>query len=342
MGKVITICDIAKEAGVSISTVSRVLTGNAKVREDKQRRIREIIDKYDFHPNMLARGLIQTRTMQIGIITADVCNPFYSCMFVSCEKAANALGYTLLLSDSFGERDKEFKLLEKMVGQRVDAIILIGGSVDNLITDSEYADKVNLITNQIPVIITGRLDGTNCSRVNIDSDRAMVLVMDYFISCGYKKIAFAGGSPTVKFTTDLRACYHKLLKSYGLEYRQEFDVTNQYYDESGGYAAMCRILEHQEKPDAVIAVNDLTAVGVMRAIAEHHMSVPGDIGVISFDNTYITTLTNPQLTSVGYDYAGYGRIIIENAISALSGDRLSHETLIEPELVIRQSCRILR
>jgi len=340
MGKAITICDIAKEAGVSISTVSRVLTGNARVKEDKKQRIQEIIDKYDFHPNMLARGLIQTRTMQIGIITADVCNPYYSAMFVSCEQAANALGYTLLLSDSFSERKKEFELLEKMVGQRVDAIILIGGTVDGLVTDTEFAGKVNLITNQIPVIITGRLDGTNCSRVNINGNRAMELVMEYLVSCHYSSIAFAGGSPLVKFTTDLRAAYRKLLNSYGLAYNEAFDVPDLHYDENGGYAAMTQILKEKERPDAVIAVNDFTAVGVMRAISEHHLRIPDDIGVISFDNTYIAPLVTPKLTSVGYNYAEYGRIIIENAIAAIAGDGIPHETLIEPELAIRQSCRV--
>lgn len=339
MGKAITICDIAKEAGVSISTVSRVLTGNARVKEDKKQRIREIINKYDFHPNLLARGLIQTKTMQIGIITADVCNPYYSAMFVSCEKAANSLGYTLLLSDSFGDRGKEFELLEKMVSQRVDAIILIGGLVDELVTDTEFAEKVNLITNQIPVIVTGRLDGTNCSRVNIDGNRAMELVMEYLISCRYKKIAFAGGSPTVKFTTELRAAYHKLLKSYGFQYNPAFDVPNQYYDENGGYAAMSQILKEKELPDAVIAVNDLTAAGVMRAVTEHHLRIPEDIGVISFDNTYIAPLVTPQLTSVGYNYDEYGKIIVKNAVAAIAGDGVPHETLIEPEIAIRQSCR---
>ncbi len=340
MGKVITICDIAKEAGVSISTVSRVLTGNARVKDDKKQRIQEIINKYDFHPNQLARGLIQTKTMQIGIITADVCNPYYSAMFVSCEKAANSLGYTLLLSDSFGDRRKEFELLEKMISQRVEAIILIGGLVDELVTDTEFAEKVNLVTNQIPVIVTGRLDGTNCSRVNIDGNRAMELVMEYLISCRYKKIAFAGGSPTVKFTAELRAAYHKLLKSYGFSYNPAFDVPNEYYDENGGYAAMTQILKEKELPDAVIAVNDLTAAGVMRAATEHHLRIPDDIGIISFDNTYIAPLVTPQLTSVGYNYAEYGETIVKNAVAAISGDGVPHETLIEPVLAVRQSCRV--
>jgi len=245
MGKAITICDIAREAGVSISTVSRVLTGSARVKEDKKKRISDIIGKYDFHPNLLARGLIRTKTRQIGIITDDVCNPYYSALFVSCERAADALGYTILLSDSFGEREKEFRLLEKMVSQRVDALILIGGLVDGLVTDTEFAERVNLVTNQIPVIVTGRLDGTSCSRVNVDGNRAMELVMEYLTSCRYKKIAFAGGSPAVKFTTDLRAAYRKLLKSYGLAYVPEFDVQNEQYDASGGYEAMSQLLNQK-------------------------------------------------------------------------------------------------
>ncbi len=338
MQKNITIVDIAKEAGVSISTVSRVLTGNARVKEEKKQRIQQIINKYDFHPNMLARGLINTKTHVIGILCADIRNPYYAALCVTCEQAANENGYNIMLCNSFGDRLKEFELLDNLARQRVDAIILLGGAADDLVTDHEYAEKVNTISDQIPVVITGRLDGTPCSRINIDATEAMTQVMNYISTIpSFKKIAFAGGRSDVIFTVGLRACFRKMLRQLKLEYIPEFDVTNLHYDETGGLEAMDTILSHG-KPDVVICVNDFTAVGVLKSLSNHHLKVPQDISVISFDDTFISTLTTPHLTSISYNYVEFGNQLIESAINLINGKSAAAETLIHTTLVIRDSC----
>ncbi|MCI5523192.1 MAG: LacI family transcriptional regulator [Spirochaetia bacterium] len=340
MKKSITVVDIAREAGVSVSTVSRVLTGNAKVSESKSIAIKKIIEKYNFHPNALARGLINTKSNMIGILAADIRNPYYSALFVSCENAALERGYNLTLFNSFSDRLKEFELIEKIAQQRVDALILLGGAPDDLVTDTEFADKINIISDSIPVLITGRLDGTNCTRININNQKAMSLVMEYISSHKHlKKVAFAGGSSRVYSTSILRSCYKNLLRQYGLEYIPEFDVQNNRYDDDGGYEAMNTILSNNTVPDVVIAINDFAAVGVMRSINEHNLRIPDDISIISFDDTYISTLVTPHLTSISYNYWAFGETIIENAIRLIDGKEVPPELLIEPKLIIRDSCR---
>ena len=165
MGKNITIRDIAREAGVSISTVSRVLTGSANVKDEKKKEILRIIEKYDFQPNMLARSLIQTQTMQIGFIVADICNPYYSAVFAACEQSANEHGYTLLMMDSFSEQKKEIELLGKLERQQVDAIIMLGGSVDSNQPQVAFKEKIRSVNGRIPIIITGNMEGVDCPRV---------------------------------------------------------------------------------------------------------------------------------------------------------------------------------
>ncbi len=341
MKKNITIVDIAKEAGVSIATVSRVLTGNAKVNKEKKEKINEIIKKYDFHPNILARGLIQTKTNTIGILTADIRNPYYSSLFVSCEKAAAAHGYYLTLCNSFGDSLREFELIDNLAHQKVDAIILIGGAPDNLYTDFEYAEKVNRITDSIPVLVTGRLDGTNCTRINIDPLKSIQLVMDYIAqNKNFKKIGFIGGSKKVIFSVELRTGFKKFLHQYDLEYYPEFDIANDHYDDIGGYLAMNQILSRSDRPDIVIAVNDFTAVGAMRAISEHNLKIPDDISIISFDDTFIASLMNPPLTSVSYNYGLFGYTIIENAIRLIQKkEDVPPVTYLQPKLIVRDSCR---
>lgn len=168
-GKTITIYDIAREAGVSASTVSRVLTNKARVRPEKRERILKLIEKYNFTPNAMARGLVDTRSKVIGIIVSDVRNPFYSEMFVACEQAARKRGYTVLLYNSLREAELEIHLLEKLQEQRVDAVIQAGGKVDDLVSDPEYVDLVNSFPGRTPMVVTGKLDGTECYQVQIDA-----------------------------------------------------------------------------------------------------------------------------------------------------------------------------
>ena len=135
--KNVTIYDIAKESGVSPATVSRVLTNNAKVSEEKRERVQQVIDKYNFKPNVLAKELSNARRQVIGMITADIRNPFYSELFVACEEVADQRGYTLLVCDGFSDRSREKRQLTKLANEKVDAVIQIGGAVDDLVTALE-------------------------------------------------------------------------------------------------------------------------------------------------------------------------------------------------------------
>ena len=339
--KSVTIYDIAIEAGVSPATVSRVLTGSAKVSRAKKERVENIIRKYDFKPNALARGLSETKSNTIGMIVADIRNPFYATLFVECERAATRFGYTLMVCNTLGEPELENRYLEKMYEQRVDAIIKVGGRVDELVSDIAFVDHVNRIANTIPVIITGKLDGSDCYRVNIDEMQAMELLMRYMISLGHQDIALIGGRGNVQSTVDKRSRYKQLLKRYGINVRKEYIVEGKKYDDESGYQCMQKLFELDHLPSAVIAINDFTAVGAMRAIHERGIAIPDDISVASFDNTFIAEVTTPKLTSISYNYQEFGEKIIDTAMKAIRGEETTRIQLIPSELVIRDSCRKL-
>jgi DNA-binding LacI/PurR family transcriptional regulator len=154
----VTIYDIAQEAGVSPATVSRVLTNSARVSESKRLRVEEVIRKHDFRPNAVARSL-STSTRLLGLMTADIRNPFYAALAVECEKAATEKGYTVLLCNMLNDKDVEVAHLEKLSAQRVEAIIQIGCRVDDLATDPSYAARVNRVAKNIPFVSSGKLDG---------------------------------------------------------------------------------------------------------------------------------------------------------------------------------------
>ncbi len=334
--KNITIYDIAREAGVSAATVSRVLTNNANVRPEKKQKVQALIEKYNFKPNAMAKGLSDTRNKVIGIMVADVRNPFYAEVFLACELAAEKAGYTVLLYNSLGETDREKQHLELFYEQRVSAVIQLGGRVDDLVSDADYVEIVNQFTSNIPLVVSGKLDGTLCYQVQIDAVKAVDLLMEHLIDLGHRRIALASGRLSVLSTYDKYQRYKQILKNYQIDFRDEYVVEGR-YNYYGGYEAMEKLFQCGELPTAIIAINDYAALGIMNNIQEHGLRVPQDIAVASYDNTQLSEILSPRLTSVDYQYDVFGSKLVETAITAAEGGEVSRIQLVTPKLMVRES-----
>lgn len=337
--KTITIYDIAREAGVSAATVSRVLTNSANVRKEKREKVQSLIDKYNFKPNALAKGLSDTKSKVIGMITADVRNPYYAAVFVACENAAREAGYTMLLCNSLGVMEQEVSQMEMLEQQRVDVIIQMGGRVDDLVSNQEYVDKVNRLTKTIPMVVAGKLDGTGCYQVQIDAVQAAELVVEHLIGLGHRRIALVGGRRYVISTYEKYQQYLKILQRHGIEVREELIVDGD-YGINAGYEGMNHLIDAHIMPTAVVAINDFAAAGVMRSITEHGYRIPEDISVVSYDNTYICKLLTPRLTSVDYDYEKLGQKLVETAIAAVESQEnpaIPRLQYVTPTLFVRES-----
>ncbi|MBQ3791049.1 MAG: LacI family DNA-binding transcriptional regulator [Lachnospiraceae bacterium] len=334
--RTITIYDIAEEAGVSPATVSRVLTGNAHVRREKRERVQELIAKYNFVPNALAKGLSNTTTKSLGIVAADIRNPFYAAVFMACEQAAERLGYTVGLFNSLGKIENEEEQIERFRQQKADAIILLGGRVDDLVTHTAFAEHVREICRSTPVVVTGKLDRTPCYNVRIDASNAMRQLMEHLFELGHERIALVGGRLDVTSTYEKYQTYSSMLHARGIRESGDY-VVNGGYDYQSGYEGMNRLLKLKARPTAVVAINDFAATGILRSVVEHGLSIPGDISVVSFDNTYLSELSIPKLTTTDYDYDYFGRMIAETAIAAAEGRDPAPETRIETTLIVRES-----
>ena len=335
-GRAVTIYDIAKEAGVSTATVSRVLTKRANVNQKKRETVEALIEKYNYRPNALARGLSDTKSKVIGIITADIRNPFYAETFVACEIAAKEAGYTVLLCNSFGMTEIEEEQLVMLQQQQVDVIIQLGGRADDLVSDLGYVEKVNNLTKYIPMVIAGKLDGTPCYQVRIDAKKAAELLLEYLIGMGHEKMVFIGGWKNVVSTYEKYQKYQEILGKYRIDFHED-DFIEGSYDYDTGYISMNQIFEKKCLPTAVIAINDFSAAGVVRSINEHGYNIPDDISVVSYDNAYIANLLMPKLTSIDYNYEMFGKELVETAISAAEGKPKPLLQRIIPTLVIRES-----
>ena len=215
-------------------------------------------------------------------------------------------------------------------------LILLGGRVDDLISDVEYVERINSVLMKIPIVVTGKLDGTKVYQVQLDAMKAMELFLEYLISLEHRHIAFVGGDLNVTSTFEKMQSYKQVLLKHKMVYQEELMELGGYNSDKG-YENMNKLLDKGVIPTAVIAINDFTAAGVIRSIVEHGYHIPDDISVVSYDNTYITELVMPKLTSIDYNYREFGKKLVHTAILAIEGENVIQKQLITPTLTIRES-----
>ncbi len=338
--KSITVYDIAKEAGVSPATVSRVLTSNAKVSEEKKKRVQDIIDKYDFEPNWLARSLSKQETNTIGMLVPDIRNPFYSTLFVECELVAARYGYNMILCNTINELSAEGIHLKNLVEKRVEAIIQVGGSVDEVNPDSEYIKLVNKISKKVPIIIAGELEGVdaNVYRITPTLNHGMEELLHYLLEKGHRKIALLGGRDTVIPTKRKRIAMEEILNKHGIQFIKEFIIDSEYSIE-GGYQVVEELLKLNELPTAIIAINDMAATGMIKALNRNGIRVPEDISIIGYDDTFFSEISTPKLTSMSYNLVYYAETIMETIRNIIQNKEVERLQYIPTTLEVRDSVK---
>ncbi len=333
----ITVYDIAREAGVSPATVSRVLTNNARVSEEKKKRVQEIINKYDFEPNSFARNLSKQESKTIGMIVPDIRSPYYSTLFVECEMEASRYGYNMILCNTINEISSESGHLHNLSEKRVDALIQVGGSADEVHPDSLYVNRLNKISRKIPIVIAGELAGANVYRVMTEKTHGMKELLSYLTGLGHREIALVGGRNTVIPTIRKREAYVEYFSEKEIPIRDEYIIETDYSVESG-YEGMQKLFSLNKLPTAVIAINELAAIGIYKALNEKGLRVPDDMSVVGYDNTYFSEITTPQLTCISYNLRTYAQIIMETIINIKSKQEDEKTKYIQTNLVVRSSC----
>lgn len=335
----ITIYDIAKMAGVSTSTVSRVLNGNVKVSEDKAERVRKIVEKHHFTLNPLAQNFYKQKTRNIGVIVPDIRNAFYSTLYVECEKEAEALGYRMILCNTMNNQESEIEQIMSMSQQRVDMILQAGGGADEVTPNPAYVSLISRIQKKTPVIVTSDIGELPCFRIVADDNEGMKQALQYLFELGHKAIALVGGSQSILPTHRKYQSFFSHMKIQGYPVFEPWMIASD-YSVQGGYQVFRKLMEQKVRPTAVITINDEVGFGFIQAAKESGLSVPGDFSVIGFDNTCYSTFTNPQLTTVDYNYLSFARQLME-VIGEVEEKKEPSMRNVKGHLVIRESCRAL-
>ena len=337
----ITITQIAQESGVSVATVSRFLNGKVPVSADKKARIEAVVKKYDFTPNALARGLISKRTMTLGVILPDITNPYFATIFQEVQRCAAEEGYSVYLCNTrFHHGDSpidETGYFRMMMDKKVDGILIIGGQLDMVEPNPAYKEALNKLAASIPVVAAGRaIPGVDCIFLDSENGSGVVTAYNYLASLGHKHIAFAGGQPGVTITETRLEAYKKAAASSGSAVQEDLISLSDYYLPDG-YQAAEALLTRETPFTAVIAMNDNVALGAIRAFADHGLSVPRDVALISCDRFYFADYTMPRLTSIHHHSRRWGQMVVRTLIQSIQGSTENARITFPPELIIGES-----
>ena len=304
---------------MSITTVSRALANSGKVKQETYSRIMRIVQKYHFQPNEAARILAESKTKIIGVMVSQIENPFYAHMFIWCERIAEMYGYSTILANSMGNLAYEHKLLDKLAAQQVAAVIQFGGNVDACVSDAEYVAKVTKLMRHTPFVVSGKLDGVRCCRVQINDSTGIRLAVTHLAQLGHRRIALIGGSEREVPAYQKAVEFRRLIDVYGLCRDEDFICIPGSSSDAAGYECMERLI----------------AKGKMA----HGFSVPEDVSIISFDDTFISRMLGRGLTTVSYDYELVCSALIAMAVSEIEKRTQESFRLVEPFLICRNSTR---
>lgn len=335
--KNITIYDIAKEAIVSVSTVSRVLNNTAPVKASTRDTITKIIEKYKFQPNALARSLIKKETGTIAMIVPDITNPFFPEVFGGAEYEAKKRGYTFFLCNTANEYSRESEYLTILREKRVDGIVFIGGRINLADCPPELLQEVMEAAETIPVVlVNGNLAKSGLHRIYTDEALGAALATQHLIDLGHRDIAFLGGLDYMTTTNQKVKAVKKKLEENQLKLRQEW-VQYGEFSIPGGRKLMNRLLDGKNRPTAVLCINDFTAIGAIKAATERGLQIPNDISIVGFDDSPLATAVIPELTTVTQNTNELGKIAVERIYQINNGMPAKRTTVLQPKLIVRQS-----
>lgn len=341
-----TITDIAKECGVSISTVSRVINNNPHVTEDTKRRVEEVIKKYNYSPNALARGLIYKQSMTIGMIVPDISNPYFYTIFNEIERAAHEANYSVFLCNTLFSASAHAKrnlhneetYFQMMIDKKVDGVLVAGGQLDLLNLSPSYLDALKHLSQSLPLVIIGKpIKGIDCFYLNRDDNSGIATALKYLASLGHKNIAFIGGEDGVVITQERIQMFKDTLVELGLPFQPELIELSDYYTPDG-YSATMNLLNKNIPFSAALTANDNVAIGALRAFADQGIKVPDDISLISCDQFHSADYLTPRLTSIDRHTDLFGKYIIQVLLSIINGSTDTPVLNIPYDLVKRESC----
>ena len=319
---------VAREAGVSASTVSRIINGTVNVSQGLKHAVEAAILKFDFRPNAAARGLALGKTSTIGVVAQAIDSPFYGEGLRGIEACLRQRGYApLFMSGNWREEDEE-RCMREFIARGVDGIIVFAGRLSD--------SRLKSYAKEVPIVVTGRrLRGQRLFSLQIDDRHGAILAVRHLIEHGHRRIAFIAGAENHPDAIERYDGYKRALEDAAITFDPRLVAVGD-WQENGGLRATLELLHSATQFTALFCVNDQTAYGACLALYRNGLSVPGDVSVIGFDDLPASQYRLPPLTSVRQSIGDLGDRSAQAILQLIDGKR----PRIEPpdvELVVRES-----
>jgi LacI family transcriptional regulator len=327
---VVTLEQVAELAGVSPSTVSRILNGTAAVSQLKKDAVQAAIQELGFRPNPVARGLAGGRTLSVGVVTQIISSPFYGEALLGIERELEQAGYVPLFVSGNWHEDDERKAIETLLSRRVDGVIVLAGRI----ADAELSK----VSDSLPVVVVGRqLSGPQLFSFGFDNRLGARLATQHLIEQGHRRIAFIAGDLMHDDAVERQNGYFDALAAAGIAQDTQLIVQSD-YTEAGGMLSVSRLLERDVRFTALFASNDQMAIGACLGLHRRNLRVPDDVSLVGFDDLIMARYAMPPLTTVRQSVYEIGIEAAKAMLDMLRGNT-PKAALPGPQLVVRESTR---
>lgn len=334
----VTIKDIARELGISPSTVSRALKDHPDISPETKKAVNELAEKLNYTPNIVALSLRQSKTNTIGVIIPELVHFFFSTVIAGIEDVAYSAGYNVIITQSNESLQREKTDIKALFNSRVDGMLI---SVSRETDNFEHID--NILAKGVPMVFFDRVYNTpNASKIIVDDLSGAREATLHLIDQGCKRIAHLEGAPNLEITKQRLEGYLQAHRERGIEVAKDLVMPAHLGTIEAGKEATRKLLAESERPDAIFATNDPTAMGAVQAIKEAGLRIPDDIAVVGFSNWFFTALLDPPLTSVdqpGFEMGQEAAKLLIRQIEQRTKDR---DAEVQPETKVLKTRLLVR
>lgn len=324
--------DVARVAGVSVTTVSHVLNGTRPVSQAATRRVRAAVERTGYVPNTLARSLARARTQSLGLAISGLANPYFTDVIAGVEAAAGRAGHTLLLAETREDPEQELRVVQALVQRRVDGLVLAPspGAADHAL---RY-----LAAQELPVVLLDRVADAGLDQVACESEEPTAGLVEHLAGRGHRRIGMVVGLAGLSTTEERLRGYRLGLARSGLPHDPAL-VADGGSHRDRARAAAHALLDLPAPPTALVSGNNFMTIGVLRALAERGLRVPEDVALVGFDDFDWADLLAPRLTVVAQPTGELGRRAVELLLARLDDPRRPARTVRLPATFVhRDSC----
>ncbi len=331
----VSIIDVAKRAGVSPATVSRVLNKTANVSPELRERVLSAVSELNYVPDPFAHGMRTKRTRSIGLIISDITNPFFPELARGVEDYVSSVGYSLILCNTDARPENEKRYVELLLNKGIDGLMF---------TSLRIGEEVirSLLNDGIPCILVGRKPENIEGLVYVVTDnyKGGCIAGEYLFSLGHKRFAHISGPLDNSAGRERLAGFIDALKKRGVR-EKDITIINSDFTMEGGYKSAGDVLGLESLPSAIFFANDAMAIGALQRFWEEKISIPEVFSIIGFDNIKVSGLVAPPLTTISQEIYRIGQLSARELIKIIEGEK-GEPVILEPKLIERRSCRCIR